>query len=374
MADETRRRLETDSDADSVYYTPLPSTPLESFAPWWSGARLHDQHDHYPGGISPWDTNMGSIQVQRANDRVDEACEEQAYIPNEGLVNFQKGKETTADSGYGDSFSRVTHSQSPTSWNEMIDPVTRHFGGQFDLRGPETQHKAAELEPIAPSTYAPNPVEHSETLQYQSGEDLPLFDTVHRLPLYEYQRPSIVLSDPVGRTIPPVTDNLYCLMLGDDSMTTNSLVQQVRDILHGLNSKWMGRLESAPDLYIRCMPLSTCRLLETGIHALQQCFLGNVPTSFEDLFALMHVAFAFSIVINRDGDSYYWDGFSSDLHYWRHAVRVSETSLFTRVWHRLWCPQFSVNQSRMDPPRGNLYKTLMESMVIKGCTNFLDGE
>lgn len=317
---------------------------------------------------------MGFSRMQRADDEADKACEEQAYMPNEGLVNFQKSKETTADPEYGDNFSRDTHSQSPTSWNEMINPETRHFGAQFDLRDSETHNEVAELDFIAPSTHAPKAVEQNETSQYLPGQDLPLFDTVHRLPLYEYQRPSIVLSDPVGRTIPPVADDRYCLMLGDDSMTTTNLVQQVREILHGLNRKWMGRLESTPDLYTLCMPLSTCRLLETGIRALQLCFFGDLPSSFEDLFALMHVAFAFSIVINRDGDSYYWDGFSSDLHYWRHAVRVSETSLFTRVWYRLWCPRSSNNQSCMDPPRGHLYETLMESMVIKGCTNFLDGE
>ena len=317
---------------------------------------------------------MGFGQVQSVDAQADEACEEQAYIHNEALVNSQRSKETTADSGYGDSFSHNTHSRSPTSWNEMIDPVTRQFGSQFDLRDCETNDEAAESDPIAHPTYIPNSVERNETSQYLPSRDRPPFDIVHHLPLYQYQRPSIVLSDPVGRTIPPVADDLYCLMLGDDSMTTAGLVQQVREILHGLNREWMGRLESTPDLYTLCMPLSTCRLLETGIRALQQCFSGNLPSSFEDLFALMHIAFAFSIVINRDGDSYYWDGFSSDLHYWRHTVRVSEISLFTRVWYRLWCPQSSDNQSRMAPPQGDLYGTLMASMVIRGCANFLDGE
>ena len=317
---------------------------------------------------------MGFGQVQRADAQADEACEEQAYIHNEALVNSQKSKETTADSGYGDSFSQDTHSRSPTSWNEMIDQVTRHFGSQFDLRDPEINDEAAKWDPIAHPTSTPNSIEQNETSQYLPSRDRPPFDIVHHLPLYQYKRPSIVLSDPVGRTIPPVADDLYCLMLGDDSITTASLVQQVREILHALNREWMGRLVSTTDLYKLCMPLSTCRLLETGIRALQQFFFGNLPSSFEDLFALMHVAFAFSIVINRDGDSYYWDGFSSDLHYWRHTVRSSENSFFTEAWNRLWCPQSSNNQSRKDPPRGDLYKTLMESMPIKGCANFLDGE
>ena len=317
---------------------------------------------------------MDFNQMRQADDQADEACEEQTYIPNEGLVNSQKSKETMADSGYDDSFSCDTYSPSPASWNEMIDPVACHFGAQFDSRDFETHHEAAEPDPIAQSTYAANSVERDETSQYLPHHNLPLFDTVHHLPRYEYQRPSIALSDPVGQTIRPVADDLYCLMLSDHSITTNSLVKQVREILHGLHREWMGKLKSTPDLYTRCMPLSTCRLLETGIRALQQCFSGNLPSSFEDLFALMHVAFAFSIVINRDGESYYWDGFYSDLHYWHHTVRDSEISLFGKVWDRLWCPKSSNKHLFMNPPRDNLYETLMEGMVIKGCANFLDGE
>ncbi len=313
-------------------------------------------------------------QTQPAGDQADDACGEQAYIPNEGLLNSQKSNYTTADPDYDDSFDCGTNSQTPTPGNEMIDPVARHFGAQFDSRDSETPHEAAEADPIAHSTYAAKSVERNETSQHLLYQDLSLSDPVHHLPLYEYERPSIVLSDPVGRTIPPVADDFYCLMLGDDSMTTTSLVKQVRKILHGLNRNWMGRLESTPDLYTRCLPLSTCQLLETGIHALQQCFSGNLPSTFEDLFALMHVAFAFSIMINRDGNSYYWDGFSSDLHYWHRTVRDTEISLFAKVWDRLWCPRSSNIQSFMNPPRGDLYETLMEGMVIKGCANFLDGE
>lgn len=347
---------------------------MESFAPWPSGGRLQNQYGHYPGGVPQWDTNMGFSQVQRADDQADEAYEEQASIPNEGLVNSQKSNEITADSDCDDNFFYDTPSQFAASWNEVTDPVARHFGAQFDSRDSETHHEAAEPDPIAHSTNAANFVERNETSQYRPHHDLPLVDTVHHLPLYEYQRPSIALIDPVGRTIRPMADDLYCFMLGDDSMTTTSLVEQVREILHGLSREWMGKLRSTPDLYTRCMPLSTCRLLETGIRALQQCFSGALPSSFEDLFALIHVAFAFSIVVNRDDDSYYWDGFYSDLHYWHHTVRDSEISLFGKVWDRLWCPRSSNNHLFKNPPRGDLYETLMEGLVIKGCANFLDGE
>ena len=315
---------------------------MESFDPWPSGGRLQNQYGDYPGDVRQWDTDIGFSQIQRADDQADEACEEQASIPNEGLITSQKSNETTADSHCDDSLFYDTHSQFPTSWNEMIDPAAHHFGAQFDSRESETHHEAAELDPIAHFTD---------------------------------QRPSIALIDPVGRPIRPVADDLYCLMLGDDSITTTSLVEQVCRILHGLNREWMERLKSTPDLYKRCMPLSTCQLLETGVRALQQCFSGSLPSSFDDLFALMHVAFAFSIAINRDGDSYYWDCFYSDLHYWHHTVRDSaEISLFGKVWDRLWCPQSSNNHLFANPPRADLKETLMEGLVIRGCANLLDGK
>ena len=317
---------------------------------------------------------MGFGQVPRANDQADEAYEEEAPIPNQGLVNSQKSNEITADSDYDDSIFYDTNPQSSTTSDGTINPVACHFGAQFNSRDSQTRNEVAESDPVAHSTYAANSVERDETSQYLPHQHLPLFDTVHHLPQKNYERPCIALSDPFGRTIRPVADDLYCLMLGDDSMTTNSLVKQVREILHNLHSEWMGRLESTPELYIRCKPLSTCRLLETGIRALEQCFSGTLPTSFGDLFALMHVAFAFSIVINRDRGSFYWDGFYSDLHYWHHTVMDSEISLFGKVWDRLWRPRSSNNHLFMNPPQGDLYETLMEGLVMKGCANFLDGE
>ena len=318
---------------------------------------------------------MGFSQMQRVDGQADEAFEEQVHIPNEGLANSHKRNDTTADTNYGETSPCDTHFQSSTQWDGMIDPVACHFGAQFNSHDSRTYHEAAESNPVIHPSYTLNTVERNETSQDLPNLDLPLVDTHHHSPPYEYRRPRITLRDPVGQTIRPVADDLYCLMLGDDSITTTSLVEQVRDILHGLNREWMEMLKSTHELYAHCMTLSTCRLLETGIRALQQCFSGSLPTSFEDIFALMHVAFAFSIVINKDGDSYYWDSFFSDLSYWYDTVRdPEEIGLFGKVWDRLWCPRSSNNHLFMNPPRANLHETLMEGLVIKGCANFLDGK
>ena len=351
---------------------------MERSARWATGGRLQNQNGRPDGGVPQYNKGMGYSQMQRADGQVDESFEEQVYIPNEGLVNFQWSNETTADTNYGESSPCDRRSQFSTRCNGMIDPVAFHFGAQFNSHDSETYHEAAEPDPIFHSSNTLKTLERNETPQDLPNLNPPLVDTHHHLPLYEYQRPSIVLSNPVGQTIPPVADDLYCRMLGDKSMTTTGVVKQVCSILHGLNQKWMGRLESSPDLYdfyVHCMSLTPSRLLETGIHVLQQCFSRTLPSSFGELFALMHVAFAFSSVIHSDGDSYYWDGFSSDLRYWHHTLKdFEEISLFARIWDRLWCPRSSINQSFMNHTRGDLYETLMEGMVIKGCKNFLDGE
>ena len=342
---------------------------MERSARWATGGRLQNHNDQDPRGFRRWDNNIGFNQMQRASYQAKKGSDEQGSIRNEGLGNPQESKETMANPDYDDSFFFDTHSESPASWNGLINPVACHFGAQFDSHDSETHLEAAEPDPVA------NSVKRNEISQYFSHQNPSPLNTVHHSPLYGSQRPSIALSDPVGQTIRPVADDLYCLMLGDDSMTTTSLVEQVREILHDLNEEWMEKLKSTPELYVRCMPLSTCRLLETGIRALQQCFSGILPRSFGDLFALMHVAFAFSKVINTDVDSYYWDGFYSDLRYWHHSVSDSEElSLFGKVWDRLWCPPSSNNHLFVNPPRDNLYETLMEGLVIKGCANFLDGE
>jgi len=237
------------------------------------------------------------------------------------------------------------------------------------------------------------------------------------LPTYDYQRPRIIVVDQEGRTVIPVADDLHRSLLNGELITPAAIVKDVYGLAQAFYGQWMPKLASAHELYAKCAAFTPGLLFRTGLQTLRSCYRGILPTMFEELFALMLVAFAFSHVIYKDGLSCYWDGFSQDVYRWHHAMSYNaETSLFVMAWHRLWCPQASREVSRegtgssnailltsssvtrldsdlsdgvpqyvlglSDPsPRqqslgqgeNNLVKVLMGGMAIDGCSRFLDG-
>ena len=395
---------------------------------------LKDPFVHTRENGHKFEPSISSYNVPGHLDKLGELSHANPRFPVEERQMQHSDNDDDEDGTYDNAPSNMS-----ASLDEIIDQVSRHFGAQFELSNSDINEETNEQ---ASNTYAPSTIPRSdlnrsissndfedpaadteptgptedvdETQQPQSQERFSV-ESRHDLPLFDYQRPIILLSDPTGRTTAPVADDSYGTLLGDDSLTPTSLVEQVLDILHALNEAWMQKLASTQDLYRHCQQFSTCSLFEKGIRTLQQCFLGTLPTSFEEIFGLMHIAFAFSLVINKDGGSYYWDGFSSDLRRWHHTMKDSEIGLFARVWDRLWCPQASAqsttavkdsiylntvprapfaslhaldsksystsptssnestNTSNMNTRQCDLYSIIIDGMVIKGCSNFLDG-
>ena len=226
-------------------------------------------------------------------------------------------------------------------------------------------------------------------------------------------RPSIIVRNPNGLITTPVADGLSALRLGEKStksMKSQELIERLCEAVQNLNKEWMLKLASIRDLHGHCSKLSTWELFNVGIRTLQGVYNWQLPNSFTEIFGLMHVAFAFSRVINEDYDSCYWDGYYSDIYLWYHSLsNVEDRLLFERVWDRLWCPRpaaeaikstdvflytpstapsqglFSTSdiqrqslaQSSSDSStftRDALVNTLKEGMIIKGCSDFLNGK
>ena len=232
------------------------------------------------------------------------------------------------------------------------------------------------------------------------------------------QRPSIIVRNPNGLITIPVADGLSGFRLGEKSakfMKSQELTMRVCKALQDLNREWMQKLVSLYEIHGHCSKLSTWTLFNVGIRTLQGVYNGELPKSFTEIFGLMHVAFAFSRVINEDYDSYYWDGYYSDIYLWHHSLSNAEDHrLFEQVWYRLWCPRsaaqaitltdiphynplnaspqglFSTSdiQRQSLAPSGRdslifpsfgvtrdaLVNILKEGMVIKGCSDFLNGK
>ena len=230
------------------------------------------------------------------------------------------------------------------------------------------------------------------------------------------QRPRIVVRNPSGLITTPVADDLHALRLGEEfTIKSTELVMRLCQGMISLNKEWMQKLDPLSDFYEDCSKLSTWALFNVGIRTLQKVYSGELPKSFMEIFGFMHVAFAFSLVINEDYDSYYWDGFYSDIYLWHHCLSNTEDlALFGRVRDRLWCPRPAVQASiltdkllytsliapsyglfspsdiqrhSLAPESGDsltypsiigvtrdaLLNTLTEGMVIKGCSSFLNG-
>ena len=231
-------------------------------------------------------------------------------------------------------------------------------------------------------------------------------------------RPRIIVHNPNGLITTPVADGLSALRLGEKStksMTCQELIERLCEAVHNLNMEWMQKLISLPDLHGQCSRLSTWELFNVGIRTLQGVYNGQLPSSFTEIFGLLHVAFSFSRVINEDYDSCYWDGYHSGIYLWYLSLSDPEDRLlFEQVWGRLWCPQqgaqattskavlhyaplivssqglFSTSDiqrrslapsstdtltlpSNIKVARDALVNILKEGMVIQGCSDFLNG-
>ena len=230
------------------------------------------------------------------------------------------------------------------------------------------------------------------------------------------QRPGIVVRNPSGLITTPVADDLHALRLGEEFTNTirsKELIMRLCQGVLNLNKEWMQKLVPRPELYEYCSKLSTWELFNAGIRTLQKVYSGELPKSFTEIFGFMHVAFAFSQVFNEDCDSYYWDGFCSDLYLWHHTLSNTEDLvLFAKVWdlllprpaaqalirtdklfytlttpsHELFSTsdvqRHSLAQESRDSltypsfmglTRDALRNTLTEGMAFRACSNFLNG-
>ena len=339
--------------------------------------------------------------------------------------------ESTQGSGHREALLNTVRYPSLSELKEVFDQDARHLGAQFHPQSSKASLSSPAHQPD--SSEATTTANLQVSLQY-TGTDIQgqnlgssgrYMDQVawsqrynQDLELPNVQRPGIVVRNPSGLITTPVADDLNALRLGEEFTKTISSRELVMRLCQGvldLNKEWMQKLVLRPGLYEYCSKLSTWELFNAGIRTLQKVYSGELPNSFTEIFGFMHIAFASSQVINEDCDSYYWDGFYSDIDLWHHSLSNTEDlALFARVWDRLRCPRPAVqalnwtdklhynsltapsyellstlgdNRHSLAPEsrdnltypsfigvtRDVLRNTLMEGMVFRGCSNFLNG-
>lgn len=126
------------------------------------------------------------------------------------------------------------------------------------------------------------------------------------------------------------------------AFSSQSQVEELREMVRVLNEEWMRRCQTIPDLVLRISALSPKSLFETGAQALQHLFRGVLPETFDAIFALAHITCASTYIMHRDDSSHCWNEFFQDILKWQHLMlNKSEAQLFIRLVNLLWWPQVS---------------------------------
>ena len=165
------------------------------------------------------------------------------------------------------------------------------------------------------------------------------------------------------------------LMPKDELPTSQTLVKDVRDLVHVLNNYWLDKLSSEPGLQAVKARLQVNSPIDTGLQALQCCFRKQLPRTFAEVFSLTELAFACAYIIYEDDNEYSWEGFFRDVLKWRFAIADEEDQLlFYKVAFLIWSPpemrgalQQGVTNSR-GPPPSSLSASMESQLPLRNIT------
>ena len=130
--------------------------------------------------------------------------------------------------------------------------------------------------------------------------------------------------------------------------TTQSQISELCEAVRAMSEEWIRRLAPSADITPSCSEMYVHALVEIGFRALRNYFLGTLPKSFQDVFALMHVAGASAYIIHRDYQMYSWGTFLSEAHQWQHLLSDEiEKFTFVKVISRLCQPQGDTAYSQL---------------------------
>ena len=162
---------------------------------------------------------------------------------------------------------------------------------------------------------------------------------------------------------------------------THVSIQDIHELV-GHGNPWLARLYSTPHLPLRCSKLSTQELFDRGFSAIQQCFNGSLTDSFEDVFSLVHVAWALAYSLHKDEDLYDRGGLFLHIFQWRYLLsNLDDFQCFLMVMGQLSCEH---NYHLTYPLTGGsisdkqtyerAFEMLRNGPVMRDCSMFLDGK
>ena len=101
-------------------------------------------------------------------------------------------------------------------------------------------------------------------------------------------------------------------------------VEDLQDLIRTINYEWMQRMESQPGLWSFCSTLPSSSLFDRAIRTSKNFICGSPAEGFEDIFALMHLAFAAAFSLTWQQDDYSFSSLCDDALQWQHALPRDE--------------------------------------------------
>ncbi|MCJ1466303.1 hypothetical protein MMC07_004922 [Pseudocyphellaria aurata] len=165
-----------------------------------------------------------------------------------------------------------------------------------------------------------------------------------------------------------------------------------------LNQTWKHQLDAShgrDERFVLSAPF------EKGFQVLQEFYRGKLPTTFTNIFALMHVIYACARHYHGEDETSFWHRLFVDVLRWGHSIATLEDSiLFSHVALELWAvPEYSTAELDMcsddfasqsslshyqqstpqaisgceEMDMNQLRDVLREGEGIRVCTNYFDG-
>lgn len=157
-------------------------------------------------------------------------------------------------------------------------------------------------------------------------------------------------------------------------------VGELRNLFRVVDLEWRQRLASTPDLALVYSRWNTDMLFQLGLNTLKRWYQGTIPNSFEPVFALMHLAWAFAYPQHSNDESYCRNAFFQDMGQWQHTLsdqrdKLLFAALIRKLSHHQGLSKGSSAITRLTDTssRSSLLQLLGNGPIIQECSLYLKG-
>lgn len=144
-------------------------------------------------------------------------------------------------------------------------------------------------------------------------------------------------SDPSAMMPGDVSEPVMAPMALNENANTEELVQQLCDLVLGLNHHWSNEVLHRSPCAAIGGPIHGMSAFEAGMRSLQQCFRGSIPTTVEGILSLVQLALSCAYELYHQDPAFEWQDLLKDIIDWRHAIPSKEDQqYYIRTVYLLW--------------------------------------